>query len=223
MRLGNWWSCRLEGNPLAVNGCSKEYKCRRKGGEYKSRLVAKGYSQVPGINFGDIFSPVAKVTYIRLLLSIAIAFDFEVEQMDVKTSFLHGDLEEEIYMKKPEGFAVKGKKELDSKPVKVAIPVGVRLSAKQCPKTQEEEEDMPPVPYDSVVSSLMYAMVCTRPEIAHAVGLLSRFISKLRKEHWTTVKWAFRYLCGISDYGLCYQGRLGLDRALDIRGFVVYP
>ena len=67
---------------------------------------------MPGINFGDIFSLVAKVTSIRLLLFVASAFDFEVEQMDVKTKFLHGDLEEEIYMKQPEGFMVKGKKEL---------------------------------------------------------------------------------------------------------------
>ena len=47
--------------------------------KYKSLLVAKGYSQVPGIDFGDIFSPVAKVTSIRLLLSVAVAFDFEIE------------------------------------------------------------------------------------------------------------------------------------------------
>ena len=80
--------------------------------KYKARLVEKGYSQVLGIDFGDIFSPVAKVTSIRLLLSVVDAFDFEVEQMDVKTTFLHGDLEEEIYMKQPEGFMVKGKKEL---------------------------------------------------------------------------------------------------------------
>eukprot|EP00253_Pinus_taeda_P017342 PITA_17342 len=80
--------------------------------KYKARLVAKGYSQVPGIDFGDIFSPVAKVTSIKLLLSVATAFDFEVEHMDVNIAFLHGDLEEEIYMKQPEGFAVKGKKEL---------------------------------------------------------------------------------------------------------------
>ena len=64
---------------------------------------------MPGIDFGDIFSPLSKVTSIRLLLSVATAFGFEIEQMDVKTSFLHEDLEEEIYMKQPEGFMVKGK------------------------------------------------------------------------------------------------------------------
>eukprot|EP00253_Pinus_taeda_P036266 PITA_36266 len=108
----------------------------------------------------------------------------------------------------------------DSKPVKVPIPVGVRLSAEQCPKTQEEEEDMSRVPYASAISIFMYAMVCTRLDITHEVGLLRRFMSKLGKEHWTTVKWVFRYLRGTSDYGLCYQGRPGLDKVLDIHGFV---
>ena len=65
-----------------------------------------------GIYFGDIFSLIAKVASIRLLLFFVVAFDFKVEQMDVKTTFLHGDLEEEIYMKQPEGFMVKGEKEL---------------------------------------------------------------------------------------------------------------
>jgi len=76
------------------------------------------------------------------------------------------------------------------------------------------------VPYASVVGSLMYAMVCTRPNIAHAVGVLSRFMSKLGKEHWTTSKRVFRYLNGTSDYGLCYQGIPRLDIVLDIHGFV---
>jgi hypothetical protein len=107
-----------------------------------------------------------------------------------------------------------------SKPVKVPIPIGVKLSADQCPKTQEEEEDMSHVPYASAVGSLMYAMVCNRPDIAHVVGVLSRYMSKPKKEHWTTVKRVFRYLRGTTSYGLCYQGILGLDRVVDIHGFV---
>jgi hypothetical protein len=78
----------------------------------KAQLVAKGYSQVEGIEYGEICSLVAKLNSIVFLLSVAIAFDFEVKQMDVKTTFLHGYLEEEIYMKQPKSFAVKGKKEL---------------------------------------------------------------------------------------------------------------
>jgi hypothetical protein len=74
--------------------------------------------------------------------------------------------------------------------------------------------------YASAVGSLMYAMVCTRPNIAHAMGVLSRYMSKPGKEHWTTVKRVFRYLCGTTNYGLCYQGRPGLDRVVDIHGFV---
>eukprot|EP00253_Pinus_taeda_P035018 PITA_35018 len=179
----------------------KKTNAKGKVEKYKVRLVAKGYSQVSGIDFGDIFSTVANVASIRLLLSVDAAFDFEVEQMDVKTTFLHGDLEEEIYMKQPKGFAVKGKKEM-------------------CPKTHEEEDDMSHVPYASAVGSLMYAMVCIRLDFTHVVGVLSRFMSKPGKEHWTTVKQVFRYLCGTSDYDLCYQGRPRLDRVLDISVFV---
>jgi hypothetical protein len=76
------------------------------------------------------------------------------------------------------------------------------------------------VPYASAVGILMYAMVCTRPDIAHAVGVLSRYMSKPGKEHWTSVKRVFRYLRGTAIYGLCYQGRMGLDKVLDIHGFV---
>ena len=59
----------------------------------------------------------------------------------------------------------------ECKPVKVHILVGVKLSAEQCPKTQEEEKGMSHVPYASAIGSLMYAMVCTRLDIAHAVGV----------------------------------------------------
>jgi hypothetical protein len=108
----------------------------------------------------------------------------------------------------------------ECKLIKVPIPVGVNLYADQCPKTEEEEEDMSHVPYAIAVGSLMYAMVCIRPDIAHAVGVLRRYMSKPRKEHWTTTKSVFKYLCGTANYELCYQGRLGLDRVLDIHGFM---
>ena len=107
-----------------------------------------------------------------------------------------------------------------SKLVKVPIPIGVKLFADQCPKTQEEEEDMSHVPYAIVVSILMYAMVCTRPDIAHVVGVLSRYMSKPDKENWIVVKRVFRYLRGTTSYGLCYQGRPRLDRVVDIHGSV---
>ena len=103
--------------------------------------------------------------------------------------------------------------------VKVPIIVGVKLSTDECPKTQEEEEDVSHVPYVSAVGILMYAMVCTRPYIAHAMGVLSRYMSKPGKEHWTTIKRVFRYLRGTASYGLCYEGRTGLDRVVDIHVF----
>jgi hypothetical protein len=93
----------------------KKFNGEGKVDKYKDRLVEKGYSQVEGIDFGEIFFLVSKLNSIRFLLSIVACFDLEVEQMDVKATFLHGDLEEEIYMKHPEGFAVKGKKEMACK------------------------------------------------------------------------------------------------------------
>ena len=76
------------------------------------------------------------------------------------------------------------------------------------------------VPYASVVGSLMYAMVYTRPDIAHAVVVLRKYMSKLGKEHWIVVKRVFRYLCGTTYYAICYQGRPGPNRVIDVHGFV---
>ena len=87
----------------------KKLNAARKVEKYKARLVAKGYSQVEGIDFAEIFSPVAKLTSIIFLLSLARTFDLDVEKMDVKIVFLQWDLEpEEIYMKQPKGFTIKG-------------------------------------------------------------------------------------------------------------------
>jgi len=67
--------------------------------QYKARLVAKRYAQKEGINYNEIFPPAVKHISIRMLLAIVVQFDIELEQINVKTAFLHGELDEEIYMK----------------------------------------------------------------------------------------------------------------------------
>ena len=76
---------------------------------YKARLVAKGYAQKEGIDYNEVFSLVVKHSSIRILLALVAQFNMELVQMDVKTTFLHGDLEEEIYITQPDGFKVVGK------------------------------------------------------------------------------------------------------------------
>ena len=79
---------------------------------YKGRLVAKGYSQVEGIDYNEVFAPVVKHVSIRLILSLVVNEEFHLEQLDVKTAFLNGTLDEEIYMDQPEGYVTKGKEDL---------------------------------------------------------------------------------------------------------------
>jgi hypothetical protein len=79
---------------------------------YKARLVVKGFQQKEGIDYNEIFAPVVKHNTIRSVLSIVASEDLYLEQLDVKTAFLHGDLVEEIYMHQPEGFSERGKENM---------------------------------------------------------------------------------------------------------------
>jgi hypothetical protein len=71
---------------------------------YKARLVAQGFSQLYGIDYQETFSPVVRYASIRILIALATQYDYEIHQMDVTTAYLNGELEEEIFMKQPEGF-----------------------------------------------------------------------------------------------------------------------
>lgn len=76
--------------------------------KYKSRLVAKGYVQRHGIDYEEVFAPVARIETIRLLINLAATNGWEIHHLDVKTAFLHGELKETVYVTQPEGFEVKG-------------------------------------------------------------------------------------------------------------------
>ena len=100
----------------AVVGCKWVFKVKYDGEgkveRFKSRLVAKGYSQRYEIDFEETFSPVVHFSSVRTLLALAVQKDMIVHQMDVVTAFLNGELDEEIYMQQPDGYQVSGKENL---------------------------------------------------------------------------------------------------------------
>ena len=116
MKNGTW---KLVDPPI---GCKWVYKNKyRSDGsldKHKARLVEKGYAQMEGIDYEETFSPTAKWATIYTLLSLAAHKGWKVHQMDMKTTFLNGDLKENVFMSQPEGFVVKGKEQKVCKLVK---------------------------------------------------------------------------------------------------------
>ena len=96
--------------------------------KYKARLVVKGFRQKEGLDYFDTYSPVTRITSIRMLIALAAVYGLEIHQMDVKTAFLNGELEEEIYIEQPEGFVVPGKEK------KVCKLIKSLYGLKQAPK-----------------------------------------------------------------------------------------
>lgn len=108
----------------------------------------------------------------------------------------------------------------NSKPVITPISQQYKLSVYQAPKTNEDKEYMDSIPYANIVGSLMYAMVCTRPDIAYAVSIVSRFMSNPGNSHWQALKWILRYIKGSLGRVLVYGGATEKSRTTVIEGFV---
>ncbi|RVW24170.1 Retrovirus-related Pol polyprotein from transposon TNT 1-94 [Vitis vinifera] len=251
---------------------------------YKARLVVKGFQQKESIDYTEIFSPVVKMSTIRLVLGMVAAENLHLEQLDVKTAFLHGDLEEDLYMIQPEGFIVQGQENLVCKLRKSLYGLKQaprqwykkfdnfmhRIGFKRCEadhccyfksfdnsyiilllyvddmliagsdiekinnlkkqlSKQFAMKDLGAAKQilgmriirDKVNGTLKLSQseyvkkVLSRPDIAHAVGVVSRFMSRPGKQHWEAIKWILRYLKGSLDTCLCFTGA-----SLKLQGYV---
>ncbi|GJS88788.1 retrotransposon protein, putative, ty1-copia subclass [Tanacetum coccineum] len=175
-------------------------------------------------------------TYKACLVAKAAYYGYEIWQMDVKTAFLNGRLNKDVYMVQPEWFVnhkhprrvcklqrcIYGLKQAyrswnkrfdeeinkmdTSKHGTILMQPNVDLGKSQGPSTPAEVKRMKGIPYASVVGSIMYAVRCTRPDVAFSQKLTSRYQQNPRESHWTTVKNILKYLRNTKDMFLVYGG-----------------
>lgn len=102
---------RLEGKSVVTSKWLYKIKHAANGNieKFKARFVARGFSRVEGVNYEENFAPVARYTSIRSIISIAAEMGWKIHQMDVKTAFLNGFIQEEVYIEQSQGFGVHGK------------------------------------------------------------------------------------------------------------------
>ncbi|KAI5351223.1 hypothetical protein L3X38_004114 [Prunus dulcis] len=195
-------------------GCKWVYKTKRnaqgKIDRYRARLVAKGFTQQEGVDYNETFSPVSTKDSFRVIMALVAHFDLHLHQMDVKTTFLNGNLLEEIYMKQLDGEAnyvlgIKISRDRDRKLIglsqkayiekilkrfnmenctgcDVPFSKGDKLSSEQSPKTEQERIEMQDKPYASLVGSLISGQA-----------------------HWVAGKKVLRYLQRTKEYKLVYR------------------
>nr|GEW48061.1 retrovirus-related Pol polyprotein from transposon TNT 1-94 [Tanacetum cinerariifolium] len=156
------------------------------------------------INYEEKFSPVADIRAIRILIAMAAFYDYEIWQMDVKTTFLIGYLSEEIYMEQPQENLEKifhGEFQTWKYPMQEKL----KLSKSQGASTPVEVKRMQNVPYALAVGSIMFAVRCTRPDVGFAKNITSRFQQNPGELHWTAVKNILKYLRNTKDTFLFYE------------------
>nr|GEZ42737.1 zinc finger, CCHC-type [Tanacetum cinerariifolium] len=181
--------------------------------KFKARLVIQGFRQKKGIDYFDTYAPVARITTIRLLLALAAIHNLVIHQMDVKITFLNGDLDEKVYMKQPKGVVMPDMEEVDvilgikiKRENKGIVITQSRYIDKILEKFNREDCSLVSSPMDLVeklkpntrkpvdqleysraIGCLMYAMTSTRLDIAYVVGRLKRFTNNSSRQHWKAI------------------------------------
>ncbi|GJX95659.1 retrotransposon protein, putative, ty1-copia subclass [Tanacetum coccineum] len=166
---------------------------------YKARLMAKGYTQTSRIDYEETFSPVADIRAIRILIAIAAYYDYEI------CAYIEKVLKQ-FHME-------------NSKRGSIPMQEKLRLSKSQGTSIHARLKLMQNVPYASAVGFIMYAVRCTRPDVAFAQNITSRFQQNPGDLHWTIVKNILKYLRNTKDMFLVYEG--DLKRELRVSCYIV--
>ncbi|RVW64595.1 Retrovirus-related Pol polyprotein from transposon TNT 1-94 [Vitis vinifera] len=172
MKCNDVWDLVELPNGAKTIGCKWVFKTKKDSlgniERYKAKLVSKGFTQKEGIDYTETFSPVSKKDSLHIILALVAHFDFELQQMNVKTAFLNGELEEEVYMKQPEGFPSSDGEQLACK-LKKSI-YGLKQASCQWIWVRH----LMSLALRSIETDFK---VYTRPDIAFAVGMLGRYQS----------------------------------------------
>ncbi|WJX45884.1 hypothetical protein P8452_32732 [Trifolium repens] len=166
--------------------------------KYKARLIAKGFLQKQGLNYDEVFSPVARHETIWLVIALACSKRWPLFHLDVKSTFLNGPLEEDVYVKQPPGFELKGK---DDKVLKLHKALYGLKQVKIVDDNTSEAVDS--TMFRQLVETLRY-LCQSRPNISYVVGYISRFMSKPLKSHFLATKRILRYINGTIHYGVLF-------------------
>ncbi|KAL2232664.1 UNVERIFIED_CONTAM: Retrovirus-related Pol polyprotein from transposon RE2 [Sesamum indicum] len=155
--------------------------------KYKARLVAKGYNQVEGIDYIDSFSAVAKSVTVRILLTVMASSHWHLYQLDINNTFLHGYLDEEVYMTALEGYKI-----LDGHVYKLnRLPVEAESALSNLE------------PYRRLIGRLLY-LGFSKLDISYASQQLGRFLKQSCKQHWDVALHLLRYLKGSATKDLVF-------------------
>ncbi|GKE15568.1 putative ribonuclease H-like domain-containing protein [Tanacetum coccineum] len=193
----------------------------------KARLVAQGFTQEEGIDYDEVFAPVARIEAIRLFLAYASFKDFIMYQMDVNSAFLYGKIEEEVYVCQPPGFEDPDFPDRKSKCTEFErmmhkkfqmssigeLTFFLGLTPMETQKLLLKDEDGEEVDvhlYRSMIGSLMY-LTTSRPDIMFVVCACARYQVNPKVSHLHAVKRIFRYLKSQPKLGLWYPKDLPFD------------